>query len=64
MDGMSDWYDKQELPHQFQVDDTPSRFTGILDANGHKIYASPEPIGFVTTFPKPRIRIKAGRQPY
>lgn len=61
-----DWYEKPELPHAFQVEEPATRFTGILDMNGDKIMAGPEPIGFVTEFPvrKPRVRIKAGRQPY
>ena len=58
------WYEKPELPHGFQVEDSAPRFTGLLDGNGNKIYADANPIGFVTDFTpaKPRIRVRAGRQ--
>lgn len=57
-----DWYGLPELSHQFQVEREGPRPTGILDANGEMIYHHPNPVGFVTEFSKPRVRVKAGRQ--
>ena len=44
---MSDYDEKMELPHSFQVQKTIPKDTGILTATGKKIFKNPEPIGFV-----------------
>lgn len=57
-----DYQEPQRSPHDFQVRENDSHFTGVYNAEGQPLYRHPEPVGFVTDFRvRPRVRVKALR---